>query len=780
MKGLLKKTVSVMICVSLVFMSVSCGSSQTGADSSEETDEASAASEEATEEEATEEEGSAPASLFNADSKGDSKEAAENNSGAVQALFVRPTLIDTSLFMLKADTVDAAVPEYKIEGDFGNVINSERFYIQDEEREHLLQDGFYVVEGGSGEFHEVYESNRYLQTPSFITVDSLMHSYHLYFMYLLKRTEKDRLRDELRSLTDKMLTLTEKQRGEMKNPSDEWAEASDRNIAFFAVAKALLDPSYDPSSDKAVNSSTLDVIKSELKLIDEAGGISPSPLVGNNENEDYSQYKPRGYYETDENLKQYFKAMMWYGRRNFTQKSETLDRSALLMTCAMDEEAFESWSMIYAVTSFFAGASDDSGVCEYAPVIEKAYGKTAYELTGDMLMNDEAWDKFHEMTASLEVPAINSVPMEDDGGETDKASENMGFRFMGQRFSIDASIFQKLIYSAVGENKSGGRRMLPDALDIPAALGSGTAEDILRNDLKAMDYDGYEQNLKKLQEDIRGASDETWYTSLYSEWLNTLRPLLDEKGKGYPFFMQNENWKKKSLEGFLGSYTELKHDTVLYSKQVIAEMGGGDEEEVDFRGYVEPEPVIFSRFASMAEGTAAGLKKFGLSDSETEENLSKLTDIANRLHDISVKELKNETLTDDEYEFIKIYGGEIEHFWHEAYKDEARDSEYMDSRMFPAPVVVDVATDPNGSVLELGTANPATIYVVVPVEGILRIARGSVFSFYQFEQPISNRMTDHDWRVKLGIDPDDSGEYRWGQEELPDKPSWTESYRISY
>ena len=156
--------------------------------------------------------------------------------------------------------------------------------------------------------------------------------------------------------------------------------------------------------------------------------------------------------------------------------------------------------------------------------------------------------------------------------------------------------------------------MLPDALDIPAALGSGTAEDILRNDLKAMDYDGYEQNLKKLQEDIRGASDETWYTSLYSEWLNTLRPLLDEKGKGYPFFMQNENWKKKSLEGFLGSYTELKHDTVVYSKQVIAEMGGGDEEEVDFRGYVEPEPVIFSRFASMAEGTAAGLKKFGLSE----------------------------------------------------------------------------------------------------------------------------------------------------------------------
>ena len=67
---------------------------------------------------------------------------------------------------------------------------------------------------------------------------------------------------------------------------------------------------------------------------------------------------------------------MWYGRIHFEQRSEELDRSALLISQALlaDEEAYGLWESLYAVTSFFAGASDDPGVCEYGPVIEKAYG----------------------------------------------------------------------------------------------------------------------------------------------------------------------------------------------------------------------------------------------------------------------------------------------------------------------------------------------------------------------------------------------------------------------
>lgn len=760
-----KRAVSLLLILVMLVSSAACGRKE-GAAPAEVTDAAAEASKETESSEASSIEES-------------SSDEASGTEGPASAPSVRPTLLDAKLFASEAEKVSASVPAYTVEKDFSNIMNYERLYLEPEWEKHLIDDGFFVLDGGGDEFFDVYEGNRYSMTPNFVTVDSLMHSYHLYFAYLLKKTEKKELMSRLKELTDIMLVSSEKQKEDM-GASGEWETATDRNIAFFAVAKALLDDSYDPAKDKGVDRQALDIVKAELELINAASGITESPLTGGEEYEDYSQYKPKGYYDTDEELKKYFKAMMWYGRRNFNQDSDSMDRSAMLITAAMDDRAYELWSGIYAVTSFFAGASDDNGICEYRPLIEEAYGKSAAELKAKELADEKGWEKFHKLTESLKPPAINSVPMEDDNGETDKAEANTGFRFMGQRFSIDAAIFQRLIYSRVKENSKGETRLLPDALDVPAALGSETAEDILRRDLKAMDYEGYEENLKGLKEAMASAGDETWYASLYSEWLNTLRPLLEKKGEGWPMFMQNENWMKKSLEGFLGSYTELKHDTVLYSKQVIAEMGGGEEEEVDFRGYAEPEPVIYKRFSELAKGTKTGLDKFGLLDKETSEDLDKLSDIADRLKTIAEKELKDEKLSDDEYEFIEIYGGEIEHFWYQAYKDEAGEDGYVDPRMFPSPLVVDVATDPNGRVLELATGDVSTVFVIVPVDGTLRIAKGSVFNFYQFEQPLDSRMTDHEWRIRLGIDADDNGEFHWEQVDIPDKPAWTDSYRESY
>ena len=89
---------------------------------------------------------------------------------------------------------------------------------------------------------------------------------------------------------------------------------------------------------------------------------------------DYSQFKPRGYYEGDETLETYFRAMMWYGQINFTQKKEDMNRTALLITLALHDTASDSWEKLYTVTSFFAGVSDDLGYYEYLPAIEAAYG----------------------------------------------------------------------------------------------------------------------------------------------------------------------------------------------------------------------------------------------------------------------------------------------------------------------------------------------------------------------------------------------------------------------
>ena len=698
----------------------------------------------------------------------------------------RPGLLKASLPRTNEAAVQAAAESIEIAKDFSNVINADQFYLEEKERKHLLEDGFYVTPNAGSEFFGIYEDNRYFMTPNFITVDSLMHTYHLYFSFLLKQTEKNSLTEKLSELTDIMLANSIEQGGMMAlssakktDLSESFRIANERNTAFFVVAKALLDPSWKPEKEEGLSDEVLMVAEAELKLINEAGGIADSPLMDGAEMEDYSQYKPRGYYDTDEGLSRYFKAMMWYGRRNFSQKDELSDMSALLMSLSVDEEAYEDWEAIYAVTSFFAGASDDNGICEYIPLIEEAYGEEPSKLdVADLARDEKGWESFHKLTGELQPPAINSVPMPDDEGKTDKTEENKGFRFMGQRFSIDEAIFQKLTYSSVKENSSGDKRMLPDALDVPAVLGSEVAYQILDSDLDATDFEKYTENYETLKKGIEGADESLWNASLYAAWIDTLRPLLDEKPAGYPAFMQNENWLRKDLECFLGSFTELKHDTVLYSKQMIAEMGGGDEEPVDDRGYVEPEPLVFSRFTALSQGTMEGLAEFDMLSEDARRDLTRLSELSESLRVIAEKELTGEPPTEDEFELIRIYGGEIEHFWQEVYKDEA-EGEYFTSQMFPAALAVDVATDPNGSVLQLANGNPSLIMVVVPVEGKLRIARGSVYAFYQFEQPIDQRLTDHEWRVMLGIDPDDNGEFHW---ESPDvqQPAWTEPYRIQY
>ncbi|GAG53100.1 unnamed protein product [marine sediment metagenome] len=75
-----------------------------------------------------------------------------------------------------------------------------------------------------------------------------------------------------------------------------------------------------------------------------------------------------------------------------------------------------------------------------------------------------------------------------------------------------------------------------------------------------------------------------------------------------------------------------------------------------------------------------------------------------------------------------------------------------------------MATDPNGFVLEEAIGKIFKIYVVVPVDGELRLTEGGVFSYYEFPWPLSDRLTDTKWRELLSSD------------QKPDLPDWTDVF----
>ena len=686
--------------------------------------------------------------------------APAGEAGAAADLSERPAFVSLANFAYAADA--PSTTPYAVNADFSNVVNWDRYWFSDEQAGMLRDNLFFVHKGYNKEFFNLYESNRYNMLANFVTVDSMMHTYHLYFAYLMKNTERDYLSPMLEQLSGTMLTqaqaLYERLRG------SEWENAAARVLTFFAVGAKLMDEYVE------IPASVLESVNTELSRIEAAEGIAVSTVTG--EFEDYSQYRVRGYYESTPALHRYFKAMMWYGRVNFPQKSEELDRAALLATLAIDSDAEELWREIYTVTAFFAGTSDDYGFYEYRPLIRQAYGELSD--VGAIIGDEAGWQRFHALTAALAPPRINSVPTRDEGAGADKAAENKGFRFMGQRFTLDEAIFSRLTYSKVGENPAGDKRMLPSTLDVAAALGSNLAY-ILLNDMGATAYAGYPEAMMSLREDTTLGSDTGWKASLYAGWLETLRPLLEEKGEGWPSFMQSTLWQTHSLETYAGSFTELKHDTILYAKQMMAEMGGAEIPQSDDRGYVEPEPAVYAALCSLVGQTSAGLDRFRMLSDADRENLSRLQELASRLQTIAEKELREELPTDEEFELIRTYGGTLEHFWEETLRGEENPGGFLDAAFFPAALVADIATDPNGSVLEVGTGNPAVIYVICPVDGVLRVCSGTVFDFYEFSWPMSDRLTDTRWRQLMGIEIGESGMYSF--DSPIDKPAWTLGYR---
>jgi hypothetical protein len=229
--------------------------------------------------------------------------------------------------------------------------------------------------------------------------------------------------------------------------------------------------------------------------------------------------------------------------------------------------------------------------------------------------------------------------------------------------------------------------------------------------------------------------------------------------------MRSDAWLDKQLNSALGSWTELKHDTILYAKQAYAEgAGGGPPAPEPPKGYVEPVPQLYARIAAIGQMTIDGLDSRGLLSQDDKGALSQLVEIAGKLQASAEKELRGEPLAEPEYEFLRFYGRQIENLTVAA--GDVDTNTGQSDATDQAALVADVATDPGGQVLEEGIGRIFEIYVVAPVEGKLVLTKGGVFSHYEFAQPLSDRLTDEAWRAQV-----DSGK-------LPALGAWTASFFV--
>ncbi len=142
--------------------------------------------------------------------------------------------------------------------------------------------------------------------------------------------------------------------------------------------------------------------------------------------------------------------------------------------------------------------------------------------------------------------------------------------------------------------------------------------------------------------------------------------------------------------------------------------------------------------------------------SENRQRLTELEGIIGKLLDISLQELRNEKLSEEDYAYIDSIG----------YRLEAAVMGVEEVGL-KTTIVADVHTDGNTQqCLEEGVGYVHLLVAAYPVpDGRIAVAGGPVLSQYEFKQPMADRLTDEAWRETLQAQP-------------PQRATWTESFVV--
>lgn len=666
----------------------------------------------------------------------------------------------------------AVVPQYSVDATLSNVVNSSKFKgLSEEQIQKLVNNGFVVLNPNADKayyymkMYDIYEENEYKNIPNFITVDVALHIYHKFFDETLKTIEKEQLYTDLQQLTKSML---EKTKTLYLQTSDEAIKKDLADImVYFSVANKLANDTYGD-----IPQQMFAIAEKEINLIEQSQGYVESPLFGFDVN--YEQFIVRGHYTADEALQKYFKTMMWYGLIGypFEKNSGELDyafiEKAMMITYLAFLESSNSndialWDKIYAPTNFFVGQSDDITIFNMKNLMIEVYGD---QVTLQTIKNEKYRNKLAQAVNKLEPPQINYKLVT---GKVDTPTKKQ-FRFMGQRYTLDGNIMQELMFPII--------RYKPTGLDVAAAFGNQRAEAIAKKDyLMKLDEKTYSNTLNKLKDKVDSLEQKDWQNNMYNGWLWTLKALWTKKDdvSGLPLFMKTQAWEDKSISTGLGSYAELKHDTVLYAKQPCAEKGGGEELQEYCPNYVEPAVEVYDRLLWLVSYSKVNLEKRGLLSDKNKAALEGMQELYELLRTCSVKELENTPLTEEENRALKYIGGKIE------YIDDDLSSE--NNQAISSALVSDVAGIADvGQFLEIGTGLPNDILVATYNNGKVYLARGAVYSYYEF---VSDKpLTDEQWHQELGIEKVKDGEWEYEkinpelvQKNTPKQPGWIESFK---
>ena len=471
---------------------------------------------------------------------------------------------------------------------------------------------------------------------------------------------------------------------------------------------------------------------------------------------------------------------MYLGRNSYLLGKAAGVTDALLTALLMASPGpdgnppLKDWQRIMEITGFYAGRPDDISYPEWRNFLVKVLGTD--RLSAGEALNPAALAKITQSLGDLKGPRIFSevivAPAVFASTKEELLAAAKAFRIFGQRFTFDGWILNRL---TAGQEKTVVRLpSMPSALFVPAALGDKTARNFADQYLKrlspafsAEETTRFNDRMHEVAADLGKVNDPEWFSSLSAAWLKLLSTLTSAYGSGYPLYMQDKLFPVKQVETFLGSYTELKHDTLLYAKQSYAERGDGGEEGTPPpvpKGFVEPNLAFWDTLGRLVDYVYSGFAKNGIFKQEREEfghlNLFK-QDVA-WYASVAAKELQGAPVSEAEYEKLRIQS-----LLYMAAPLEA--GLILEEKDIRAALIADLHTDTlQGQIQYEATGEPYVMLVLMGNEGAARLALGVAFNHYEFAGPLATRYTDADWQSRV---------YQ-NQPAMPEKNFWYDSLMI--
>ncbi|WP_304017138.1 DUF3160 domain-containing protein [Fenollaria timonensis] len=598
--------------------------------------------------------------------------------------------------------------------------------------EHIMQniinDGFFINYEKFEQPFSLYEMNQYTFGNSFITTDSIVHLYHIIYLGMMEEMEQNSLKQKFIALSknclDNAINDYKEAKGDDKN-------LTLRNAALFLCALDLLEADYDGEAPSEVR----DLADKELENI-KAEGNAVSNITG--EEIDYSQFKARGNYTKNENLKKYFKVNMLYSQElvHLENPDESINLEALKQailisrTMLKDETSFKLWQDIYKPISFLVENTEDTTPID----IYKSISTATKENTIEAVLADNV---------------VNAVADEIKNKENPKIKPDSGkvFAFLPQRAVVDNTWLQNLV-----DTRPQSQRPVVSGVDLMALLGNSLAERLTLTNEDNLKWDEFKEKYEETKAMVDARTDKEEKANIYRTWLWVLKAFNNEYGEGYPDFMKSEKWQYKDLNTALASWAQLKHDTILYAKEFGAEMGGYDPVEV--KHYVEPNVNLYRRVKYLVGLTMDADEKYSLLNETQRDRLKDFDNMLEFLIKVSLEELKDETTSDEDNERLSVIGGEMENIFM-AFNDGGGDFEIAPRDRDTANVAdiqmigSNVVNKPAGSFLEVGSGRFSTMYVIYRLDDKYYIGRGPVMNYYEFYS--DHRLDNNEFKEMLPV-----------------------------